>query len=217
MTNRRREEDRKPHQILWFQRRREQWHYVGRELVHAVAAPRTCTHEHQSAYELGTVERDLLGDESSHREAEEINLLEVESVDERGGVASPPSHGPGCFAGAESDAGVVGEDYLPAHGEGVGYHWVVVVEVSHEVLEQHDRRADRVAEASVGEAGPVGFDEFGRDCVVGVSGHVSLSHGELFGLVAASIGVDKATRQAGTGGKPSNGRRFSEWSVRRRC
>src|ERR1700676_987868 len=107
MTNRRREEDRKPHQILWFQRRREQWHDVGRELVHAVAAPRPCTHEHQSAYELGTVERDLLGDESSHPEAQEITLLEAERVDERGAVAAHPGHRLGCFPGAESDAGVV--------------------------------------------------------------------------------------------------------------
>src|SRR5580704_17559656 len=75
---RRREEDRKPHQILWLKRCREQWHDVGRELVHAVAAPRPCTHEHQSAYEFGTVEGDLLGNESAHREAEEVDLLEAE-------------------------------------------------------------------------------------------------------------------------------------------
>src|ERR1700686_4848259 len=86
-NGRRREEDRKPHQILWLKRRREQRHDVRRELVHAVAAPRPCTHEHQSAYEFGTVEGDLLGDESSHRETEEINLLEPESVDEGRGVA----------------------------------------------------------------------------------------------------------------------------------
>ena len=156
---RRREEDRKPHQILWLIHRLEERHDVGRELVHAVAAAWARAHEHQSADKLGSVDDDLLGDVSPHREAEEVDVLEVERVDERGSVARHSGDGLRCVAGAEPDAGVVGEDHLAAHGEGVGDGRVVVVEVAHEVLEQDHRRADRIAEASVGEASPVRFDE----------------------------------------------------------
>jgi hypothetical protein len=59
-------------------------------------------------------------------------------------------------------AGVVGEDHFAARGERVGDGRVVVVEVAHEVLEQHDRRADRFAETPVGELNPVRIDESGR-------------------------------------------------------
>ena len=66
---------------------------VGRELVHAVAAAWARAHEHQSADELRSVDRDLLGDVSPHREAEEIDLLEAERVDERSRVPRHPGDG----------------------------------------------------------------------------------------------------------------------------
>ncbi len=47
------------------------------ELVHAFAAARTGAHENQSPHELGSIDGDLLGDKSAHREAEEIDLLEA--------------------------------------------------------------------------------------------------------------------------------------------
>ena len=113
---------------------------------------------------------DLLRDESAHREAEQIDVLESECVDQRGGVPRHPGDGVGCRAGAESDSGVVGEDHLAAGGERVGNRRVVVVEVAHEVLQQHDRGAAGVSEAAVGEAGSVRFNELGRRGVV-VAGH----------------------------------------------
>jgi len=58
-----------------------------------------------------------------------------------------------------------------ARGEGVGDRRVVVVEVAHEVLEQHDRRVDRPAEAPVREADPADLDKSRRRGVVREPGH----------------------------------------------
>ena len=163
-----REQDRKPHQILRVIDLPEERRDIRSELAHAFAAARAGAHENQSPHELGSIDGDLLSDVSAHRVAKEIDLLEAQCVDERGGVPRHSRDGPRCRAGAEPDAGVVGEDHLAARGEGVGYRRVVVVEVAHEVLEQHDRRADRVAEAPVGEADPVRFNEACRRGVVRV-------------------------------------------------
>ena len=170
-----REEDRQPHQVLRVIDLPEQRGDVRGELAHVFAAARAGAHEDQSPHELGAVDGDLLGDISAHREAEEIDVFEAESVDERGGVARHSGDGVGRLARAESDAGVVGEDDLAARGESVGDGRVVVVEVAHEVLEQHDRRADRVAEAPVGEPDPVDLDEPCRRGVV----RIAVSHGWL--------------------------------------
>src|ERR687891_2795633 len=82
----RREEDRKPHQILRLIDLPKQRCGVWGKLGHALAAARTGTDENQSPHELGSIDSDLLGDVSAHREAEEIDLLEAERLDERGGV-----------------------------------------------------------------------------------------------------------------------------------
>ncbi len=91
--------------------------------------------EKQSPHQLGPIDRELLGDVSPHREAEQIDALQAESVDQQGGVPRHSRDRLGRLAGAESDAGIVGEDHLAAHREGVGDRGVVVVEVAHEVLE----------------------------------------------------------------------------------
>jgi hypothetical protein len=103
-------------------------------------------------------------------------VLEAERVDQRGGVARHAGDGVGRGTGAESDCGVVGEDHFPARRERVGDRRVVIVEVAHEVLQQHDRCADRVSEAPVGEAGSVGFNELRRCGVVRVSAGVLAGH-----------------------------------------
>ena len=182
-----REEDRQPHQILRVIDRGEQWRGVRGELTHALAAARTCADEDQSPDELGSIDGDLLGDISAHREAEQIDVLEAESVDQRGGVPGHLGDGLRRGAGAQSDAGVVGEDHLTVGGEVIGDRRVVVVEVAHEVLQQHDRRADRVAEAPVGETDSVGVDELGRRGVVRVRLAV---HGWLLDRSASAVGGD---------------------------
>ena len=84
------------------------------------------------------------------------------------------------------DTGVVGEDHLVAHSESVSDRRVVVVEVAHEMLEQHDRRTDRVAEAPVGEADPLDLDEPCRPGVVHVPvlSRVDISAGS--GIISGS-------------------------------
>src|ERR1700760_2097463 len=82
-----REEDREPHQVLWVVGRAEQWRDVWVELPHALAAARARADENQPSHELGSIDGDLLGDKPAHRETEQIDVLEAESVDQTGGVA----------------------------------------------------------------------------------------------------------------------------------
>src|ERR1700759_4571372 len=73
-----REEDRKPHQILWVVNGAEQRGDVRVELAHALAAARARAHEDQPSHELGSIDGDLLRDKPPHREAEQIHVLEAE-------------------------------------------------------------------------------------------------------------------------------------------
>src|ERR1700760_4933035 len=76
-----REEDREPHQILWVVGRSEQRCDGWVELAHALAAARARAHENDPSYELGPIDGDLLRNKPAHREAEQIHVLEAESID----------------------------------------------------------------------------------------------------------------------------------------
>src|ERR1700730_10963980 len=71
-----REEDRETHQILWVLGRADQRCDVRVELTHALAAARACAHENHPAYELGSIDGDLLRDEPAHREPKQIHVLD---------------------------------------------------------------------------------------------------------------------------------------------
>ena len=60
----------------------EEWRDIGGELAHAIAATRPRADENQPPHEVGSIDRDLLGDVSAHRVAEEIDLLEPQCVEE---------------------------------------------------------------------------------------------------------------------------------------
>jgi hypothetical protein len=59
-------------------------------------------------------------------------------------------------------AGVIEQDDLAVGGEGAADSGVVVVQVAHEMVEEHQRSVPRVAETAVGEPYPVGLGEQGR-------------------------------------------------------
>jgi hypothetical protein len=93
-------------------------------------------------------------------------VFEAEQVDQGRRVPRHSGDGFTRHSRAESNCRVVGEDHLAALSESLGDRRVVVVEVPHEVLQQHDRCAERISEPPVGEAGSAGVEESGRRGVV---------------------------------------------------
>jgi hypothetical protein len=107
--------------------------------------------------------------------SQEIDSCQPDGVDEGLGVA-------GCLldrvwsrSGGGSNSSVVEEDDLTIGGQCVGNRRVVVVEVAHEVLKEDDRHSTFGSESTMRESSALDLDEFGRGCVVCVSGHGGLS------------------------------------------
>jgi hypothetical protein len=167
-----------------------------------IAAAWAGADQDQLAGQVGTLDGDLLGDQPAHRVPDQVDGRQVQRVDERGGVRGHPLDRVRDDAAAGGDAGVVEQDDLAVGGEGVADGRVVVVEVSDEVLEEHERDAPalRVAEAAVGEADAVGLDEPGGGGVVGVVVH----EGRATSLDHVDRSVDRAlARVVAAAGRPT--------------
>jgi hypothetical protein len=121
------------------------------EPVHVLAALRARSREHQAAHEPRPDERELLRDEPAEREAEQVDLAQLQRLEEAQRVVRHRGHRARRAAGRPADAGVVEQDHLAHRGQRVDERGVPVVEVAAEMLQQDQRRsADRVvAEAAV--------------------------------------------------------------------
>ena len=109
--------------------------------------------EHEATDQARAQEHELLGDVAAEREAQQIDLLQAEGVDERERVAS---HGGDVLrddARRAANTAVVDEDDLSILRQAVDERRVPVVEVPPEVLEHHQRGRGRlrIAEAAVDE------------------------------------------------------------------
>jgi hypothetical protein len=109
-------------------------------------------------------QRDGLGHVPAHGEAEQVDVVQAERVDERTGVPCHALDGVGGGAAAGADAGVVEKDHLASGCQGVGDRRVEVVQVPHEVLDQDDRPRGTVSDPTIGEPHSRRLDEHRRSC-----------------------------------------------------
>ena len=119
--------------------------------VHARRPLRAGRRQDETPDERRPHEGDLLGDEPADREAEQIDSVEAERVDERDHPPRRLRDGAARLPGRGPDARVVDQDDLALGGERVGQRRIPVVQVAAEVLQQHERQPGRPPEAAVGE------------------------------------------------------------------
>jgi hypothetical protein len=93
-----------------------------------------------AAHEVGADERNLLRDEATDREAEQIHPLEVHRLEERDGVVSHRLDRVRSHARRAANAAVVERDDAPHRCEIVDQSRIPVVEIPAEVLKQNERR-----------------------------------------------------------------------------
>ena len=94
--------------------------------------------ENDAPRKVGSDERNLLRDEAADREAEKVDALEVQGVDECDGVMSHRLDVVRRAAGRRGDTNVVEGDDATAGRQVVDEGRVPVVEVAPEVLQQHE-------------------------------------------------------------------------------
>ena len=97
--------------------------------------------QHEPANQARAKQRQLLRDVAAEREAEDVDFLQAERVDEGERVASHVGHVVGNDSGRAADAAVVEQDDFAILGEPVDQRRVPAVEVAAEVLEAEQAAA----------------------------------------------------------------------------
>ena len=115
--------------------------------------------------------RYLLRDEAADREAQHVDLLEPECLDECDGVSSHLFERGRDLARATRDASVIEQNNFSLSREAIGHRWIPMVHGASVVLVEDDRHAGCLTEAAIGEADSVGLYELSGRGLVGVSGH----------------------------------------------
>jgi hypothetical protein len=138
---------------------------------HGLAAARAGADQHQAPDQLRGLQRDLLGDEAADREAEHINLLQSQRLDEGDGVGAHRLERGRHLARAVGNACVVEQDHFPRRREAVGHRRIPVVHRAGEMHVEDQRHATRFAEASVSEPNTRRVHELRRRGVVTVLDH----------------------------------------------
>ena len=139
-----------------------------------IDATRAGADEDQLAHEFGRLKGDLLSDVAADRIAEHVGLANPSAWIK----AIAPSPSPGSSSGfcpTLADAGIVEQDHFALLGEAVGHRRIPMVHRASEMLVKDDRHAAGLAEAAIGEADADGFDELGRDRIMGIGGHGEIS------------------------------------------
>src|SRR6202171_4158791 len=140
-----------------------------REGRHVAAAARTGADQHQAPDQLRGLQRDLLGDEAADREAEDINLLESQRLDEGDGVSTHLLERGRHLPARAGNARIVEQNHLSRRREAFGHRRIPIVDRPGEVLVENERHAARFAEATIGEADAVGLDELRRRSLVAMN------------------------------------------------
>src|SRR4029453_10559870 len=136
---RRREENAEP-KVIWFLVGRcEDLVAFRRAASHPLAAARSGTQQYQAADELGFRKRYLLRHEAADREAQHVDLLEPQCLDECDGVASHLFDRGRNLARAARDAGVIEQNDFPLSREAIGHRRIPMVHRAGEVLVENQR------------------------------------------------------------------------------
>lgn len=104
---------------------------------------------------------DLLGDEAAERKAQQIDLGEAKQADEVDRVSRHRRDIVGRLTGRAPDTGVVEGDDRTISSKCVDDGGIPRVNISREMLQEHQRRSGRGAEAAIGEADSSTFDVSG--------------------------------------------------------
>jgi hypothetical protein len=107
----------------------------------------------QAADHVGTYEDDLLSHAAAEREAEQVNHLQAQGVDEGESIPRHLGHGAGYGPGRAAHAGIVDQNDFALGGDGADQHRIPAVEaaaIAHEADQRQGARA-LVAKATRGE------------------------------------------------------------------
>ena len=137
--------------------------------LHSLTAARTVRHEDQPANEIGRLQRDFLRDHAADREAEHVDLLQTQRLDEGDGVGAHLLERGRDLAGAAGDAGVVEQDHLTVASQAIRHRRVPVIHGADVVLVEDERHAAGLAESAIGEADSVSLYELCRRGLVGMN------------------------------------------------
>src|ERR1700676_1151534 len=136
--------------------------------LHGVTAARTRAHQDQLADEIGSLQRDFLRDHAADREAEHIRLAQTKCSAEGDRVGAHLLARGRTLAGAARNARVFEQDPLTLARQAIRPRRVPVIHCADVVHIEHERYAVRLAEAAIGEADSVSFDELCRRGLVGM-------------------------------------------------
>ncbi len=98
-------------------------------------------------------------------------MLQAQRFDEGDGVSSHLLERGRDLARAAGDARIVEQDHLPVASQPIRHRRVPIVHGADVVLAKDERHMAGLAEAAIGEANSVSFDELGGSGLVVVLGH----------------------------------------------
>jgi hypothetical protein len=114
---------------------------------------------------------DFLRDEAADGKAEHVDFAKTQRLDESDRVGAHFLEGGRHLSGAAGNSGIVEQDDLAVLGETIRHSRVPMVHGAGEMHVEDERHPTRLAEAAIGEADAVGFDELRRRGLVSVLGH----------------------------------------------
>jgi hypothetical protein len=116
------------------------------------------------ANQLGTVDDNLLGNHAADGEAEKVDLLQAESIDESlCALRAIPAKVDGTSPDRACDSRVVEENDFSLRSQAIENGGIPIIKIACEVLVEDERNAARFAPTSVSEADPVCLDELSGD------------------------------------------------------
>src|SRR6266568_9360795 len=133
----------------WGQRRRVKNRRI--EILGALAFSRTSPRQDEATHKLGAAQRDVLSDIATQREAEQIDLRQMECVDEVKSVMSHSSNGIGYFTSGESNPRIIEGDHRAIFGKTIEEGRIPIVHRATEVLEKYQRGSRWFSETPVGK------------------------------------------------------------------
>jgi len=134
----------------WGQRRRVKNRRI--EILGALAFARTRPRQDEATHQLGAVQRQVLSDIATQREAEQIDLPQLEGVEEVKSVLRHSSHVVGDFPTGEANARIIESDHRAILRKPIEEGRIPVVHRATEVLQKDQRGCRWVSETPIGKA-----------------------------------------------------------------
>src|SRR5712692_11810024 len=134
----------------WGQRRSVKNRRI--EILGALAFSRTRPRQDEATNKLGVAQRQVLSDIATQREAEQIDLPQLEGVEEVKSVLRHSSNVVGDFPTGEANARIIESDHRAILRKPIEEGRVPVVHRATEVLEKDQRGSRWVSETPIGKA-----------------------------------------------------------------